>query len=80
MSLPRPETGLVIRYSYLWLREHRQGREEGVKDRPRAIILATDTQDGETEVLVLLVMHSPSVGDAAALKISTRPQTTPWPR
>ena len=69
MSLPRPETGLVIRYSYLWLREHRQGREEGVKDRPCAIIFAADTQDGETEVLVLPVTHSPPASDASALEI-----------
>ena len=27
MTLPRPELGLVIRYSYLWLSEHREGRE-----------------------------------------------------
>jgi hypothetical protein len=34
ITLPKPEPGLVIRYSYLWHDEHRQGREEGVKDRP----------------------------------------------
>ncbi len=28
MSLPKPEPGLVIRYSYLWLREHRAGRDD----------------------------------------------------
>ena len=42
MSLPKPEPGLVIRYSYLWHAGHRQGREEGVKDRPRAIVLAIE--------------------------------------
>jgi hypothetical protein len=40
LSLPRPEAGLVVRYSYLWHAEHIQGREEGIKDRPCAIILA----------------------------------------
>jgi hypothetical protein len=40
MSFPAPETGQVIRYSYLWLNEHKRGREEGIKDRPCAIILA----------------------------------------
>ena len=39
--LPRPVPGLVVRYSYLWLDEHRRGREEGVKDRPCAIVLGS---------------------------------------
>jgi len=38
VSLPTPRPGLVIRYSYLWAREHDQGREEGVKDRPCAVL------------------------------------------
>ena len=58
MSLPRPEPGLVIRYSYLWLNEHREGREEGVKDRPCAVILATRDQDGDIRTLVVPVTHS----------------------
>jgi hypothetical protein len=41
VRLPEPEPGLVIRYSNLWLREHREGREEGTKDRPCAIVLAS---------------------------------------
>lgn len=49
MGLPAPVPGLVIRYSYLWLEEHRQGREEGVKDRPCAIVLASaETNEGQT--------------------------------
>lgn len=40
MSLPEPERGLVIRYGYLWHREAMQGREEGRKDRPCAIVIA----------------------------------------
>jgi hypothetical protein len=39
VSWPVPRPGLVIRYSYLWESEARQGREEGVKDRPCAIVL-----------------------------------------
>ena len=31
MTLPTPEEGLVIRYSYLWHAEYREGRQEGVK-------------------------------------------------
>lgn len=68
MSFPKPEPGLVIRYSYLWAREHDEGREEGVKDRPCAIVLATADQDGETQVVVVPVTHSPPE-DLAALEL-----------
>ncbi len=67
MSFPKPEPGLVIRYSYLWAREHDEGREEGVKDRPCAIVLATTDQEGETQVVVVPVTHSPHE-DLAALE------------
>ena len=69
MTLPKPEAGLVIRYSYLWLREHREGREEGTKDRPCAIILALRDDDGETQVLVVPVTHSPPDNLTAALEL-----------
>jgi hypothetical protein len=39
VTWPVPRPGLVIRYSYLWESEVRQGREEGTKDRPCAIVL-----------------------------------------
>jgi hypothetical protein len=69
VSLPKPEPGLVIRYSYLWLREHREGREEGAKDRPCAIILAAGQHEGETQVLVVPVTHSPPENVDAALEL-----------
>lgn len=68
MSFPKPEPGLVIRYSYLWAREHDEGREEGVKDRPCAVVLATADQEGETQVVVVPVTHSPPE-DPAALEL-----------
>jgi hypothetical protein len=40
MAFPAP--GLVIRYVYLWSHEWVRGQEEGVKDRPCAIILVTE--------------------------------------
>jgi len=58
LALPRPIPGLVIRYSYLWRREHAGGQEEGLKDRPCAIILALLTEDGELRVTVLPVTHT----------------------
>ncbi|HAH08503.1 MAG TPA: hypothetical protein DCL48_00215, partial [Alphaproteobacteria bacterium] len=59
MSLPAPHPGLVLRYSYLWHAEHLQGREEGVKDRPCAVILVTQMEDDLVQVTVLPITHSP---------------------
>jgi hypothetical protein len=69
VNLPKPEPGLVIRYSYLWLREHREGREEGTKDRPCAIVLASRRHGDETQVLVVPVTHSPPENLADALEL-----------
>ncbi len=69
MSLPKPEPGLVIRYSYLWLREYRAGREDGSKDRPCAIILALHTDEDGEQVLVVPVTHSPPENPAAVLEL-----------
>jgi hypothetical protein len=69
VSLPNPEPGLVIRYSYLWLREHREGREEGTKDRPCAIVLTSRHHGDETQVLVVPVTHSPPENIADALEL-----------
>ena len=69
MTWPIPRPGLVIRYSYLWRREAAQGREEGAKERPCAVILALRQADGADKVFVLPITHSPPVrsGDAIAL-------------
>jgi hypothetical protein len=69
VRLPAPEPGLVIRYSYLWLREHRQSREEGTKDRPCAIVLAVRERNAATRVLVVPVTHSPPENPEAALEL-----------
>ncbi len=69
MTLPAPEPGLVISYSYLWLDEHRVGREEGVKDRPCAIILAAKTASGTPRLLVLPVTHRHPDDGRASLEV-----------
>jgi len=54
MPIPNPEAGLVISYAYLWHGEHQAGQEEGRKDRPSVIVLATVREaDGATTVTVL---------------------------
>lgn len=74
MSWPQPRPGLVIRYSYLWRREHAAGREEGVKDRPCAIIVALGDDEGGQIVYVLPITHTPphDPEDAVELPLATK--------
>jgi hypothetical protein len=70
VALPRPEPGLVICYSYLWQSEYSRGREEGMKDRPCAIVAAiAPTTEGETRVLVLPITHTPPDKATPAVEI-----------
>jgi hypothetical protein len=69
VSLPTPKPGLVIRYSYLWARERDKGREEGVKDRPCAVLLATTTEQGDLRVIVLPISHVPPREPEGAIEI-----------
>lgn len=57
MPLPKPEPGLAICYSYLWHQEFAEGRDEGRKSRPCAIVLAARDADGDLLVLVAPVTH-----------------------
>jgi hypothetical protein len=73
VALPEPIPGLIIRYSYLWHREHLEGRDEGQKDRPCAIVAALRTdENGDTRVLVLPITHSPPDHLSLAVEIPHR--------
>lgn len=69
MPLPKPVPGLVIRYSFLWSHEAKAGSEEGSKDRPCAVLLATTTKDDEQIVTVLPVTHTPPADERLAVEI-----------
>jgi len=69
MNIPEPRAGMVISYSYLWAREARQGRDEGSKYRPCAIVLSTDAADGKKRVQIVPVTHSPPSDDEPAIEI-----------
>ncbi|MEJ7926007.1 hypothetical protein WG908_04455 [Sphingobium sp. AN641] len=69
MALPVPHPGLVISYSYLWAEEHDRGREEGVKDRPCAVVIARRVAEDKTIVTVVPVTHAPPADPKAALEI-----------
>ena len=60
---------MVIRYSYLREREARAGREEGVKDRPRAIVLVVLKEGKAPLVRVLPVTRSAPTDARDALEI-----------
>jgi hypothetical protein len=66
---PVPVPGLVIRYSYLWASEHARGQEEGVKDRPCAVVLATTEEAGNQVVTVLPISHTPPANSLLAIEI-----------
>jgi hypothetical protein len=69
VAFPEPVPGLVIHYSYLWRREYERGQEEGVKDRPCAVIMVvTDDHDNKV-VTVLPVTHTPPSGATPAVEI-----------
>jgi hypothetical protein len=69
VPFPDPVPGLVIRYSYLWASEHARGQEEGVKDRPCAVILDTEDDAGERVVTVLPITHSIPADPELAIEI-----------
>jgi hypothetical protein len=73
MSLPTPEPGLVISYSYLWRDQHLAGAREGRKTRPCAIVVATTDADGDTLVYVAPITHAkPNDPHAVALPAAVR--------
>lgn len=62
-----PVGGLVIRYDYLWASEEAQGREEGSKNRPCAVVVAIPQSDTEPlRAIVCGITHAePPPGDNA---------------
>jgi hypothetical protein len=59
----------VIHYSYLWHREALAGQDEGVKDRPCAVVLAFQDEDGRTRVYALPIIHSPPAPGDDAIEV-----------
>ncbi len=69
MSLPDPVPGLVIRCSCLWKTEYGRGQEEGVKDRPCAVILVSVDDGGDRVVTVLPISHAPPADPGLAVEL-----------
>ena len=61
---------MVINYSFLWPHEADRGQEEGVKDRPCAIVIAVEPQEGEgQEILVVPITHQEPDPARAAIRL-----------
>jgi hypothetical protein len=69
MPFPAPTPGMVIRYSYLWHSEHMRGQEEGVKDRPCAIVMTVKTENEQPSVVVLPITHSIPDGTTTSVEV-----------
>ncbi len=69
MNFPAPIPGLVIRYAYLWRDEHLRGQEEGVKDRPCAVLLSVTDEAGAAKVIVLPITHTPPMDPAHGVEV-----------
>ena len=65
----RPQPGQVICYSYLWADEHTRGQEEGLKDRPCAVVMVLTQAGGGDRVVVLPITHTPPTDLASAVEI-----------
>lgn len=69
MKWPAPQAGMLIRYSYLWSGEADLGREEGLKDRPCAVVIVTKGEGDNVYVRVLPVTHRPPLQPDEAVEI-----------
>jgi len=68
LALPKP--GEVINYSYLWKQEYREGRDEGLKHRPVAVVLVTQSAEGIDQVHVVPMTTKPPTGNQKAIEVS----------
>jgi hypothetical protein len=70
VTYPAPLPALVIRYSFLWSDEAKAGSNEGRKDRPCAIVVASPRMlTGDIRVAVVPVTHSRPEEKAAAVEL-----------
>jgi PemK-like, MazF-like toxin of type II toxin-antitoxin system len=61
----------VIAYAYLWSRQHAAGRDEAVKDRPCAVVVAEREISGRIAVTVAPITTREPADPETALEIPT---------
>jgi mRNA-degrading endonuclease toxin of MazEF toxin-antitoxin module len=69
VTITAPRPGEVIRYAYLWRAEHEAGQEEGVKDRPCAVVMSIAGRADSARVIVLPITHTPPARGANAVEL-----------
>jgi mRNA-degrading endonuclease toxin of MazEF toxin-antitoxin module len=69
-TIPQPTD--VISYVFLWSHEAAAGRDEGSKERPVVVVLATRRQAHRTEILVAPVTTKPPRQGTAAVEMPER--------
>jgi hypothetical protein len=64
------KVGYIFRYSYLWHRQHVQGRREADKDRPCLVLaIVKIDENGNSIVRVLPITHLPPGNSSDAMEI-----------
>jgi mRNA-degrading endonuclease toxin of MazEF toxin-antitoxin module len=69
-TIPQPTD--VLSYVYLWAREAEAGRDEGSKERPVVVILATQQRPHGFEILVAPVTTQPPRSGTNAVEMPPR--------
>jgi hypothetical protein len=73
VAKPAPQSGLVIRYDYLWIEEEKAGREEGGKDRPCAVVVAIPADARQPlRAIVCAITHAPPTSPGEKIAIPPR--------
>jgi len=70
MLLTEVKVDHVFHYAYLWYWQHREGREEGDKDRPCVVLaIVANEEDGSQVGRVLPITHTPPADVRDAIEI-----------
>ncbi len=67
-----PQATDVISYVYLWSHEAAAGRDEGSKERPVVVVLATRERSHGLEVIVAPITTHPPQAGATAIEVPIR--------
>ncbi len=77
MTRPDPQVGQVVRYEYLWASDEFQGRSEGNKFRPCAIVAAILPGDGKPlRAMVCGITHTPPRAPSQGIELSVEDKTS----
>ncbi len=69
MSLDNLQTGCVIRFPYLWVREAERGETEGWKHRPVAVGVRIARAKGDDMLVLFPITSQPPSPDRFAAEI-----------